>query len=99
MKITDNAAEKIKDFLKAEDKMGLRIRAVPGGCSGMMYEMGLDDNPGTDSVVEISGISIFMDEDTKEAMLEATIDYDSEHDSFHIDNPQFSGCHGCLGCH
>jgi iron-sulfur cluster assembly protein len=99
MKITDNAAKKIKENLKEESKVGLKIVAKPGGCAGMMYEMGLEDNPGTDNVLEINGISIFVDDSTKEILEDATIEFDEKEDAFRIDNPKYSGCASCPGCH
>jgi len=101
MKITNEAAEKIKGFMTAENKKGLRILAVPGGCSGLMYQMGLDDDPGADQVMDINGVRIFADADTVALMKEATIDFDEQEDGFRIDNPnKAAGCGTCAsGCH
>lgn len=100
MKITDLAAEKIKEHLKETPDKFLRIQAVPGGCSGMMYSMGIDDKSDGDIVEKINGVDVLMDPETKELMADCTIDYDEAEDGFKIDNPNASaGCHGCPGCH
>lgn len=96
MKITDHAVEKINEHLAGNPGRMLRIQAVPGGCAGMMYNMGLDD-PAED-FVEIKGLKILMDDETKELMVEATIDYDDKEEGFKIDNPA-SSCGSCPGCH
>lgn len=98
MRITDAAAKRIKEYLKEESKLGLKIVAVPGGCAGMMYQMGLEDNPGTDNVLEINGISVYCDDATKEVIQDATVEYDEKEDAFRVDNPKYSGCSSCSGC-
>ena len=45
--VTDSAAVEIKKFLASEDDLpetaGLRVRVVPGGCSGNSYSAAVDD--------------------------------------------------------
>ena len=43
--VSDKAAKEIDRLLKDEEMENafLRIRVVPGGCSGFSYEMGFDD--------------------------------------------------------
>ena len=63
--VTAKAANEIKRLLQGEDipNAVLRVRVVPGGCSGFSYEMGFDDTTeDTDKVVEMDGIKVAIDE-------------------------------------
>jgi iron-sulfur cluster assembly accessory protein len=57
--LTDSAASEVKKFLEAENvgmDGGLRVRVVPGGCSGFQYAMNIEEAPqANDEVVESSG--------------------------------------------
>ena len=45
--VTDSATEEIKKFLSSEDDLpetaGLRVRVVPGGCSGFEYSLSIEE--------------------------------------------------------
>ena len=43
--ITDSAAAKIRELTPEEmqEKYALRMRVVGGGCSGLQYQMGLEE--------------------------------------------------------
>ena len=60
--MTDTAAKKVSELRLEEGKpeWGLRIRIVGGGCSGMSYELGWEDQPqADDDVVEAAqGIKV-----------------------------------------
>ena len=46
--LTDTAASEVKKFLEAENvglEGGLRVRVVPGGCSGFQYAMNIEEAP------------------------------------------------------
>ena len=97
--ISDVAAEKLRAILveeKAEEK-GLRIRVVPGGCSGFSYDMIFDDKADGDQVFEAGGVRLLVDGDSMQLLEGATIDFKEEigHEGFTINNPNAkSGC-GC----
>src|SRR3989449_8610314 len=62
--MTDTAAKKISELRLEEGKpeWGLRIRIVGGGCSGMSYELGWEDQPQPDDdVVEAQGVKVYID--------------------------------------
>ena len=63
LSLTDNAAVEVKKFMEAEGVngvAGLRVRVVPGGCSGFQYAMNIEEAPAeTDEVVEIGGLARF----------------------------------------
>ncbi len=77
----------------------MKIIASPGGCSGVSYNMGLDEESKDDVVLTVNGIKILTDESTKEIMENVTVDFDEEQDGFKIDNPDEElSCGGCTGC-
>ena len=97
--LSDVAAEKLRAILveeKAEEK-GLRIRVVPGGCSGFSYDMIFDDKAEGDEVFEAGGVRLIVDGESLPLLEGATIDFKEEigHEGFTINNPNAkSGC-GC----
>ena len=62
--LTETAAKKIHDFMAQTGKegYGLRMRVAGGGCSGLQYQLGIDEKaaPG-DKVLESNGVPIFVD--------------------------------------
>lgn len=64
MSLTERAAEKIKGIVSAdsdEQKEGLRVRVVGGGCSGLQYKVGLDAGKKGDKIFERDGARLFID--------------------------------------
>ena len=48
LNLTESAITEVKKFIEAENagpEAGLRIRVVPGGCSGFSYSMQIEDGP------------------------------------------------------
>ena len=73
--LSDVAAEKLRAILveeKAEEK-GLRIRVVPGGCSGFSYDMIFDDKAEGDQVFEAGGVRLLVDGESLPLLEGATI--------------------------
>ena len=97
--ISATAAEKLKDILVSEgaqDK-GLRIRVVPGGCSGYSYDMVFDDAAEGDQVFDQGGVKLLVDGESLPLLDGAEIDFKEElgHEGFTIKNPNASGGCGC----
>jgi iron-sulfur cluster assembly accessory protein len=97
--ISATAAEKLKDILVSEgaqDK-GLRIRVVPGGCSGYSYDMVFDDAAEGDQVFDHGGVKLLVDGESLPLLEGAEIDFKEElgHEGFTIKNPNASGGCGC----
>ncbi len=60
--ITEAAAAKIKELMPDDKDYGLRMRVVGGGCSGLQYQMGLEESPAdNDKVITSNGIKVFID--------------------------------------
>jgi iron-sulfur cluster assembly accessory protein len=97
--LSSTAADKLREILVAEgatDK-GLRIRVVPGGCSGYSYDMIFDDAGAEDSVFEAHGVKLVVDGESLPLLSGSEIDYKEElgHAGFTITNPNSKGGCGC----
>ena len=97
--ITESAAAKIKALMPQGDaEYGLRMRVVGGGCSGLQYQMGLEEEPGTnDKVLTSNGIRVFVDMKSALYLAGVEVDYlDSLMQSgFKITNPNAKTTCGC----
>lgn len=98
--VTRQAADEIKKLLSAEDMPGgfLRVRVVPGGCSGFSYEMGFDDETDeSDKVFEEQGVKVVVDGISFGYLEGASLDYRGGLDGtgFSISNPNSKGSCGC----
>ena len=66
LNVTDSAVVEIKKFLAGEDDLpetaGLRVRVVPGGCSGFQYSLNIEEESNSgDFVMDKDGIRLFVD--------------------------------------
>lgn len=99
--VTDTAAEEIKKIAEQENIQNpiLRVRVVPGGCSGFQYAMGFDEATNeNDHIIELSnGVKIAIDEFSAPYINGATLDYvkDFMGGGFTIKNPNSMNSCGC----
>lgn len=100
--VTENAAEEIKKFLAGEEDLpetsGLRVRVVPGGCSGFQYSLNIEEESKSgDFIVEKHGIKLFVDMFSAQYLNGITIDYTSNMmgSGFTFENPNATGGCGC----
>jgi iron-sulfur cluster assembly accessory protein len=105
LQISDIAAEKAKEILKAEGKegWGLRIFIHGSGCCGPSYGMDIDEKAAdTDQTVEKNGLKVFCDSEAFASLSDKEIDFikTEQGEGFVINNPnQASSCgSGCSGC-
>lgn len=103
--LTETAARKIAELRMEEGKpdWGLRIRLVGGGCSGMSYELGWEDQEAAgDTVVESHGIKVFVDQHSAPFLAGSEIDYVDNQmlgAGFAINNPNVKSSCGCGQSH
>jgi iron-sulfur cluster assembly protein len=98
--VTDNAVRQLRSLLAAQAQdsgRGLRVRIAKGGCSGLQYEMALDEKKDGDAVVERDGMQFLIDGESIDYLRGATLDF---HDGltgvgFHVVNPNASRTCGC----
>ena len=100
--VTDSAAIEIKKFLASEDDLpesaGLRVRVVPGGCSGFQYSLNIEEEPKTgDFVMDKQDIRLFVDMFSAQYLNGITIDHTSNMmgAGFTFENPNATGGCGC----
>lgn len=99
--LTETAVQEVKKFMDAEgvsELAGLRVRVVPGGCSGFQYAMNVEEAPGaTDEVVESSGLRLFVDMFSAQYLDQVQIDYVTSvmGSGFTFNNPNATGGCGC----
>ncbi len=100
-KVTEAAANEIKRIAQEQgiENPILRVRVVPGGCSGFQYAMGFDEQiTENDKVVELeNGVKIVIDEFSAPYIGGAELDYvnDFMGGGFTIKNPNAASSCGC----
>jgi iron-sulfur cluster assembly accessory protein len=97
--VTETAAAKIKELMpQGAEEYGLRMRVVGGGCSGLQYQMGLEEAPTpNDKVLTSNGIKIFIDLKSALYLAGAEVDYLNGlmQSGFKITNPNAKTTCGC----
>jgi len=99
--LTETAAQEVKKFIEAEkvgEQGGLRVRVVPGGCSGFQYAMNIEEAPAaTDEVIESDGLRVFVDMFSAQYLNGVAIDYVNSvmGAGFTFTNPNSTGGCGC----
>jgi len=98
--LTDMAVVKIQAILKERNvpDYGLRVFVAGGGCSGIQYGMALESQAqDVDTVIESSGLRLFVDPTSAEYLHGAIIDYENSPmgGGFRIENPNVANTCGC----
>ena len=97
--LTPVAGEKLKQLIndEAEPGSGLRVKVVPGGCSGCEYAMTFDRPGDDDEVVEQHGVNVIIDRMSVPYLLGSEFDYEEgfQGAGFRINNPNSTGSCGC----
>ncbi len=95
LNITERALNKIFETAKKEqvdlNETHLRIAVVPGGCSGLTYELGWDTTiQDQDQVREMAGVRVIMDPRSHAYIDGSELDFSEglEGQGFHFMNPQ-----------
>lgn len=100
--ISANAAVEIKKFMESDDDLpetaGLRVRVVPGGCSGFQYSLNIEEESRQgDFIVDQLGVRLFVDMFSAQYLNGITVDYTSNMmgSGFTFENPNATGGCGC----
>ncbi len=98
--VTENAVRQLQSLLPTREensRKGLRVQVAKGGCSGLHYEMTLDERKDGDAVVERDGMQFFVDAESISYLRDATLDFRSglTGTGFQIVNPNASRTCGC----
>ena len=99
--LTDKSAEKVREFLAAQETVaetaGLRVGVRGGGCSGFQYALAFDEQREGDSVFENKGIRLLVDRASLPYVHGSTIDFVDglQGAGFKVDNPNVIAACGC----
>ena len=99
--ITDNGAEKVREFLDAQQAdvklAGLRVGVRGGGCSGFQYQLAFDEQRDNDIVFESHGLKLLVDSESLQFVSGSTIDYEEglQGAGFKVENPNVVAACGC----
>jgi len=93
--VTDRAINQIEavasdEGVDLEDTM-LRVAVVPGGCSGLTYDLGWDTTvQDEDTVEEHDGVTVVLDKKSRLYLEDSKLDFTDglDGDGFHFSNPQ-----------
>jgi iron-sulfur cluster assembly protein len=101
IEITDKGAEKVREFLSAQqadvDVAGLRVGVRGGGCSGFQYQLAFDEQRENDVVFESHGLKLLVDGESLQFVRGSTIDYEEslQGAGFKVNNPNVIAACGC----
>jgi iron-sulfur cluster assembly accessory protein len=99
IRVSDRAAKRIAEILKAEPQPAmLRVAVTGGGCSGFQYNFALEDSRAEDDLVlERDGAVVLIDAMSLDFLRGAEIDFvdDLIGASFKINNPNAQSSCGC----
>jgi iron-sulfur cluster assembly protein len=99
--ITDKGAEKVREFLAAQEAdltlAGLRVGVRGGGCSGFQYQLAFDEQREDDAVFESHGLKLLVDNASLPYVRGSVIDYEEslQGAGFKVDNPNVVAACGC----
>jgi len=97
--LSDRAARRIADILKAEPQpAALRLAVSGGGCSGFQYNFALDGAQlDEDLLVEKDGARVLIDPVSLDFLAGAEIDFTDEliGQTFKVNNPNATASCGC----
>ena len=101
IEITDKGAEKVHEFLTAQQAdvslAGLRVGVRGGGCSGFQYQLAFDEQRDGDVVFESHGLKLLVDRESLQFVRGSTIDYEEslQGAGFKVNNPNVVAACGC----
>ncbi|MCS6883934.1 MAG: iron-sulfur cluster assembly accessory protein [Acidobacteriota bacterium] len=100
--VTPTAVAEVKKFLESEgitdERAGLRVRVLPGGCSGYQYSLDVEEEPAqNDRIIETNGLRVFIDPFSQQFLEGVEIDYvnTTMGSGFTFKNPNATGSCGC----
>ena len=99
--LTDKSAEKVREFLSAQDAIaataGLRVGVRGGGCSGFQYALAFDEQRDGDTVFEDKGIRLLVDNPSLPYVRGSVIDFVDglQGAGFKVENPNVVAACGC----
>jgi iron-sulfur cluster assembly accessory protein len=98
--VTPSAVQQLRTLLEGQPtptQKGLRVQIAKGGCSGLQYEMALDERRDGDTILDQEGVRFLVDAESATLLEGATLDFRDglTGAGFHIVNPNASRTCGC----
>lgn len=95
--LSENAVGKIKQLAAEKPEVGLRVKVVGGGCSGLQYRMEIDSVKERDKVFERDGAKLIVDKKSFLYLNGSELDYAEElmSSGFRLVNPNAKRNCGC----
>ena len=96
--MTDRAARRIGEILKAEPGAMLRLSVLGGGCSGFQYKFDVERERADDDVLVVrNGITMLVDPVSLQYLAGSEVDFvdDLIGASFKVNNPKAKASCGC----
>ncbi len=100
IKVTPAAAARVRALLAKQGRAAgvLRVAVVGGGCSGLQYEMDLQDAPASrDILVESAGLKVVVDPKSALYLTGSELDYVEalQEGGFRVKNPNAASTCSC----
>jgi iron-sulfur cluster assembly protein len=100
LSVTDRAAERVRELVAGNERplIGVRVGVRNGGCAGMAYTLDPVETPiAGDDVVEVDGVSIYVDPKAVLFLLGSTMDFEATklRTGFTFKNPNEVSACGC----
>ena len=98
IQLTENAAQRVKQFLDKENGVALRLGVRKTGCSGWAYEVSIaSELENDDQVFEDKGIKIIVDSESLPYLQGSIIDFTQSglNRTFQFNNPNATDECGC----
>jgi len=100
IKLTDKAAEKVKELLSGQADGGeqaLRVAVRGGGCSGFQYALAFDAPKDEDHRFEAQGVSVVVDKTSMQFVFGSEVDWVDglQGAGFAVNNPNVEAACGC----
>lgn len=98
--LSDSAIAKVLELQSKSNQegFGLRLRVLGGGCSGLQYSMGFDNEvTPKDKVIDVGGVKVYVDQKSLIYLVGTEIDYvDGLYGAgFKLNNPNAKNTCGC----
>ena len=98
VKISDKAAEKIRELLEADNKFALKVGIKKGGCAGMEYTLEFVESVNdSDEILEKDGAKLVIAPMAQMFLFGSEIDYEAGllESGFKFKNPNVTETCGC----
>jgi iron-sulfur cluster assembly protein len=98
--VTERAAVALREILEQERPpagTGVRLAVVGGGCSGLQYDLELDQRRPHDTVVPVDDLELLLDPKSSIYLKGVTLDFEDglRGRGFRFSNPNASNTCGC----